>query len=107
MSMPDAEPAKKRFSDFAEEPNVLDGDKVPIERIINKQIEVIGFKVKASKFPKNQTGQCLTLQFLDEYQERHIVFTGSDVLIEQMCKYGEEIPFLATIKKVNKYYTLT
>jgi hypothetical protein len=105
--MSDVDPTKKRFSDFAEEPNVLDGDKVPIERIINKEIEVIGFKVRASKFTKNQTGKCLTLQFLDEYQERHILFTGSDILIGQMCKYGNEIPFLATIKKINKYYTLT
>lgn len=48
----------------------------------------------------------LTLQFTLNGEER-ILFTGSNVLIEQMEKYGHEAPFLATIEKVNKFYTLT
>jgi len=40
-------------------------------------------------------------------EDRKVVFTGSDVLIEQMERYGEEIPFVATIKKVDRYYTLS
>jgi hypothetical protein len=98
---------KLRFSDFADEPEVLDGDKIPIERVLNKEIEIIGYRVTSSKYPKNKSGKCLTLQFTADDGERHILFTGSDVLIEQTERYGEKIPFLAVIKKINKYYTLS
>lgn len=48
----------------------------------------------------------MTLQFkLND--RKHIIFTGSDVLIGQVEKYESEIPFLATIVKINRYYTLT
>jgi hypothetical protein len=36
-----------------------------------------------------------------------VVFTGSDVLIGQVEKYADQIPFLTTIKKINRYYTMT
>ena len=38
---------------------------------------------------------------------KHVVFTGSDVLIQQMEKYVKELPFAATIVKVNRYYSLS
>lgn len=38
--------------------------------------------------------------------QHRVIFTGSDVLIEQMEKYGAEVPF-ATIKKIYRYYTLS
>jgi hypothetical protein len=37
----------------------------------------------------------------------HVVFTGSSVLVEQMEKYGGKVPFVATIKRVDRYYTLS
>ena len=37
----------------------------------------------------------------------NILFTGSGVLINQLEKYENEIPFVTEIKKINKYYTLT
>jgi len=33
--------------------------------------------------------------------------TGSNVLMEQIGKYKDEIPFLTKIEKVNKFYTFT
>ena len=51
-------------------------------------------------------GQGLLLQLEIENKHR-VLFTGSDVLIEQMEKYGEQIPFLATIKKIDRFYTLS
>jgi len=39
--------------------------------------------------------------------EKHIFFTGSKVLIDQVKKYKDEMPFLTIIKKINKYYTFT
>jgi hypothetical protein len=37
----------------------------------------------------------------------HVVFTGSSVLVEQMEKYGEKVPFIAVIKRVDRYYTMS
>ena len=97
---------KKRFSDFAEEPNILDGEKVSIESILNEEIEILGHRISASKYSKNTSGKCLTVQFQRLNGERRVVFTGSDVLIAQLERYSAEIPFYATIKKVHRYYTL-
>ncbi len=95
----------KRFADFADEKESLDGIKTRIDDVLNTEIEIIGYRVSASKYPKNSSGKYLTIQFVQN-GARHIVFTGSDVLISQMEKYAAEIPFYAMIKKVDRYYTL-
>ncbi len=96
----------KRFSDFAQESGPLDGTKLKIDDILNKEIMIIGFKTKDSKYAKSNSSKCLTIQFeLDG--NRHVIFTGSSVLIEQMEKYQDEIPFLTVIKKIDRYYTFS
>lgn len=98
----------KRFSDFADEPQPLEGDKVRIDEIINKEVTITGFDVKASRFKKNNSGKYITIQFTKpDKEDPNVVFTGSDVLIDQLEKYQEEIPFLTTIRKINRYYTLS
>lgn len=99
----------KRFSDFAEEDGPLEGDKARIDAILNHEILVTGYRIRQSKYSgKNRTGKCLTVQFEPvEGGEKRVFFTGSDVLIEQLEKYGEEVPFLTTLKKVDRYYTLS
>lgn len=98
----------KRFSDFANEPQPLEGDKVRIDDVLNKEIIVTGFDIKNSKYQKNNSGKYLTLQFKRKEEEKpNVLFTGSDVLIGQLEKYQEEIPFLTTIRKINRYYTLS
>lgn len=96
----------KRFSDFSQEPKVLDGDKVKLDSILNQEIMITGYSVKKSKYAKNESGNYLTVQF-EMSGEKKIIFTGSDVLIDQLGRYGDEIPFLATIRKINRYYSLT
>ena len=98
---------KKRFNDFADEPDMLDGAKARIEDVLNKEIKIIGSRITPSKYTKNKSGLCLTLQFIDDENRRLILFTGSDVLIGQIKKYEKEIPFYATIKKIDRYYLLT
>lgn len=102
-----AERRRKRFSDFANEPTILDGAKVRIDDVLNNEIEIIGCRISPSKFTKNKSGMCLTLQFLDTDGQRKVVFTGSDVLLEQMRKYETELPFVATVRRVDRYYILT
>lgn len=96
----------KRFSDFADEPALLHGSKLKIEDILNQDILIIGYRVTDSKFKDGKSSSCLTIQF-EMSEERHILFTGSRILLEQIEKYKAHIPFLATIKKVDRYYTFT
>jgi hypothetical protein len=96
----------KRFSDFAEEQSPLDGEKIKIEQILNIEIEIIGYRITRSKYEKNKSGKCLQLQMNVDGVHR-VLFTGSDVLIEQLQKYGEQIPFTASIKKIDRFYTLS
>jgi len=58
----------KKFADFAEE-KVLDGDKIKIDDILNKEIEVIGYSIKNSKYSKNKNGDYLTLQIKMENEK--------------------------------------
>ena len=96
----------QHFADFAEAPNILDGAKVRIDDVLNQELVVTGYTVRDSRFSKNASGKYLTLQFEID-GDRRVVFTGSDVLIGQLEKYGDKIPFAATIKKVDRFYTLS
>jgi hypothetical protein len=96
----------KKFSDFATEERPLDGVKVKLDDIIDKEIEIKNFKLANSNFSKNQSGKYATIQFVCE-GELKVLFTGSDVLIDQLEKYKSEMPFLTIIKKINRYYTLS
>jgi hypothetical protein len=96
----------QRFADFADDPEILDGPKVRIDDVLNQELVVTGYSVKDSKFSKNKSGKYLTLQVKFD-DEKHVLFTGSDVLIDQMAKYGDRVPFVATIKKVDRFYTLS
>jgi len=92
----------KRFTDFAKE-TVLDGDKIRMDDVINEEIIILDYNIKESKL---KDGDYLTLQ-ISKSDKKHVIFTGSHVLIDQIKKYKDEIPFLTTIRKINKYYSLT
>lgn len=94
----------KRFSDFSTEEDVLSGNKIKIKEIIGKEIIVIGYKINPSKYGDNK--MVLKLGF-KLFEENRVVFTGSKVLIEQIEKYKDEIPFITKIENNNDFYTLT
>ena len=104
-----------RYTDFAEEQIGLDGDNISIDKILNIEIAVTGFRLLSTKYPdKNKSGKALQLQFKVFNQEDNledippnILFTGSDVLINQITRYGDNIPFLAKIVKINRYYSFS
>jgi len=95
-----------KFSDFAINENIIDGSKTKIENILNKEILVLAYKIKDSKFNKTNSDKCLTMQ-LELNQEKYIIFTGSSVLIDQIEKYKDKLPFVSTIIKVDKYFTFS
>lgn len=92
----------KHFADFAKE-TILDGDKIRIDDIINEEITILNYSIKTSKL---KDGKYLTLQ-INKNDKKYVIFTGSHVLMDQIEKYKNEIPFLTTIRKINKYYSLT
>lgn len=96
----------KRFSDFNTDLQPLDGEKIKIDDILNIEVNVIGYNIRKSKFGKNASGKCLAMQ-IEINGDRRVVFTGSDVLIGQLERYGEQIPFLAVVRKIDRFYTLS
>jgi len=97
---------RKCFSDFSKETPALEGKKCKIEDILGEEIEITGYRILTSKYPKGDATECLTLQFRLK-GETMIVFTGSKVLARQIGQYADEIPFFAQIKRVARYYTFS
>lgn len=95
-----------RFSEFAKEEEQLTGKKVNIDNILNQEIVILNYTVLKSKYDKNKTGKCLKLQ-ISLNGEIYVVFTGSEVLLNQAEKYKDYIPFISKIVKVNRYYTFS
>lgn len=96
----------KRFSDFAEAATPLEGTKKKLDDILNRDLIICNCKVSESKYNENGCKEYAIIQFKEENSdELFVVFTGSKVLIEQCEKNKEMMPFIAVIKKINKYYT--
>jgi len=91
------------FKDFAEEA-VLDGEKVHIDSILNQDITVLAYGTRSSRYTKCNNGNYLIIQF-ELKQKRHVIFTASGVLHEQLVKYQNNLPFMAQIAKISSYYT--
>lgn len=96
-----------RFSDFAVIHQKLEGERVKdITEILNKELIFTKFNISKSKVQNCE--KYITIQFKEsENSPLRIVFTSSLVLIDQFLEYEEKLPFVATIKKVNRYLTLT
>lgn len=90
-----------KFSDFGIKPkeSAFIGDKIKIERVLNLEITVFNYKISESQ--KKPGTKYMTLQ-IRKGNEKHVIFTGSTVLmdmIEQVPK--DSFPFVTTIKKDN------
>lgn len=89
---------------------VLEGEKVPIEKLFNIPITVTGWHVGPST--KKKGTSCLTIQFIrDGETDKHVVFTGSDVLIDQLREIeailderGLQHKFKCRIVKIRDYF---
>jgi hypothetical protein len=85
----------------------MTGSKINIARVLNREISVMDYRVEDSKFPKNKSGKCIYLQ-IEIDKEKHVVFTGSDVLLSQIIQVPhEEMPFKTTIVKIGEYFEFT
>ncbi len=94
----------RRFSDFATGEHPLEGDKTRLDDVLNKEVIIKDYKISKSKYEGK--GNYITIQ-IEENGGLKIIFTGSEVLASQCEKYKEEMPFLTTIKKIDRYYTFS
>ena len=92
-----------KFSDFAKGEAKLDGEKIKLKDVLNQEILILNYAIHRSKFKDENY---LTIQF-ELSSVRHVVFTGSGVLMDQIEKYVEKIPFYTVIRDFGKYYAFT
>lgn len=92
-----------RFSEFGDEDQPLEGEKRGLDQVLNREILVTDFRVARSKYNERNY---LTIQFSNG-GDTHVLFTGSEVLINQIEKYKDKIPFYTTIIKRGRYFTLS
>ena len=98
----------KRFSDFdIKTGDSFTGDKIKIDKVLNREITVHKYKTEDSKFPKNKSGKCLHMQ-IELSGAKLIIFSGSDFLMNQLKQIPEDdFPFIATIIKSNEHFEFT
>jgi hypothetical protein len=92
-----------RFSEFADEKPQLEGGKKKITDVLNTEILIIDYRIGNSKYKEKRY---LTLQYKAN-GGLNIVFTGSEVLMEQARKYENRMPYFVTIVQRGKYYIMT
>lgn len=96
--------------------NTLGGDKIKIDDVLNKSIILTGASVSNSKYKGKGSDYCTKLQFYyenDETKTPYIVFTGSQVIRDQIESIKgslshKDLAFevLTEIQKVGNYYSL-
>jgi hypothetical protein len=98
-----------RFSDFAEPDDYLDGSKMKVEDVLNRALLVRDFRIAPSKYKQSNSEDYLTIQFefTDKPDVRYVLMTGSTVLMKTLEQYKDKLPFITTIRKVDRFYKFT
>lgn len=96
----------RKFSDFATEERPLEGNKVRLDELLDTELIVIGHRIRDSKYRDDGSQRYMTLQ-VQIAGETAVCFTGSEVLINQIERYRDQIPFVTTIRKIDRYYTFS
>ena len=82
------------------------GDKIKINKILNRQVVVNDYKIENSKYEKG-SGKCLHMQ-ISIGETKHVVFTGSKRLMDTLELIPKtDFPFSTTIVKENDWFDFT
>lgn len=111
----------KKFSEIRKSQGKPTGEKLHLDAILNKVIQLTAYEISPSKY----RGECLTIQYIlqEDVQlpngniakagEKHISFTGSEALAKLLKgTNNEDYPCLAKIVKQtfgdkdNSFYTI-
>ncbi|MDP1763060.1 MAG: hypothetical protein Q8L07_04165 [Sediminibacterium sp.] len=86
-------------------PQCFTGDKMSIDRILNRDITVHDYRIADSKVKENT--KYLQLQISID-TTMHVVFTGSTMLMDIIKKVDKsKLPFTTRIVKENRRYDFT
>lgn len=94
----------KRFNELGVKPQLkgFTGDKIKINKIINREITVHDYRIEDSKF--KDKGKCLHMQ-IQIGGNMHVVFTGSTVLMDTLQQVSKSnFPFVTTIIEENERF---
>jgi hypothetical protein len=87
--------------------NGFEGDKISIDRVLNREITVLDFRIEKSKYPEKGNDKCLYLQ-VTIGESKHVIFSGSRVLQDSIQKVSKtDFPFSTTIVKENRRFEFT
>lgn len=95
------------FKDLGIKPELstFTGDKIKIDKILNAQITILGYKIEPSKVKPGT--MMMTLQ-LEKATIKHVLFTGSTILMQMIEKVPKDkIPFTTTIIKESEHLEFT
>jgi hypothetical protein len=98
----------KSFKDFGIKPvqQGLTGDKIKMDRILNREIKVCDFRLEDSKYGDGKS-KCLYMQ-IELNNNKHVVFTGSAVLMDLIQQVPKnEFPFITTIIRESERFEFT
>lgn len=85
----------------------MEGNKIEMFKVLNKEIKVWGYEIKPSKYPDKGNGKCLYMQIEIDGLKR-VLFTGSGVLMETLELVPKDaFPFTTTIVKENERFQFT
>jgi hypothetical protein len=95
---------RPHFHDIAtrEDTGGLEGKKVKLETILNKEILITDFDCRQSHYQN----EYMILQFRNG-DELKVTFTAAAVIRKQLERHKDQLPFWTTIIKKNKYYSLS
>lgn len=97
----------KEFKQFEIKPTIQNyvGDKIKIDKILNKKITVLKYVIEKSKFDNEKDRLKLQIELNNE---KRIVFTGSTFLINMIKQVSEnDLPFTTTIVKEDERLEFT
>lgn len=83
------------------------GDKIKIERVLNREIIIYAFRIEKSKLEKVGAENCLHLQ-IGIGEVKYVIFTSGKYLMEAIRQIPmQEFPVTTTIAKVNDHFEFT
>lgn len=97
--------ATKKFKDFGIEPTAKSfvGEKIKIAKVLNREITVSDFTIDNSQFKDKYLRMQISVG-----DNKHVLFTGSAVLMEMIQKVPlVNFPFTTTIVEDNERYVFT
>lgn len=95
------------FKDFKIKPELstFTGDKIKIDKLLNAEIMVLAYKIEDSKI---KPGTKLLILQLEKQGTKHVLFTGSTILMQMIKKVPEEkFPFKTVIIKESEHLEFT